>query len=224
MAILARGCDPVFTRKFLPGDPGDAHSRYIEAAVNGVLIASLYAPNGNPQHGPKFVYKLRWVKRLAVHSTELLSANVPVVLAGDFNVVPTEFEIYPTTSYSNNALVQPPARGAFQILQGQRWVDAIRDQPPSIPDRGLILSPCAAILPTNFQARPASAPKGAAVLLRKYGTLEQALQAGRFPAERKKSCCSINPSRQWIAVRHSPGYRRRRQISKPPQSSPRNGS
>ena len=99
VAILARGGDPIVTRTELPGDPDDAQARYIEAAVNGVLITSLYAPNGNPQPGPKFNYKLAWMDRLAAHAADLFAAGVPVVLAGDFNVVPTDRDIYPTKSY-----------------------------------------------------------------------------------------------------------------------------
>ena len=133
VAILARGCDPVVTRKALPGDSDDQQSRYIEAAVNGVLIASLYAPNGNPQPGPKFVYKLRWLERLAAHAADLLAAKVPVVLAGDYNVVPTGRDIYPTKSYADNALVQPEPRAAFQRLLRQGWLDAIRTLHPDEP-------------------------------------------------------------------------------------------
>ena len=93
VAILARGSEPIVTRTELPGDPGDTHARYIEAAVNGVLITSLYAPNGNPRPGPKFKYKLAWMDRLAAHAAELLATGVRAVLAGDFNVVPTGREI-----------------------------------------------------------------------------------------------------------------------------------
>jgi len=106
VAILARDGEPVVSRIALPGDPDDTQSRYIEAAVNGVLIATLYAPNGNPQPGPKFKYKLAWMKRLLAQATELYALDAPVVLAGDFNVVPTEADIYPTKSYAKNALVQ----------------------------------------------------------------------------------------------------------------------
>ena len=122
VAILARGCEPIVTRTELPGDPKDKQSRYIEAAVNGVLIASLYAPNGNPQPGPKFTYKLAWLERLARHALELYATGVPVVLAGDYNVVPTERDIYPTKSYADNALVQPESRAAFRRIldQGRR--------------------------------------------------------------------------------------------------------
>ena len=133
VAILARGCEPVLTRDTLPGDVDDKQARYIEAAVGGVLIASLYAPNGNPQPGPKFDYKLAWMKRLAKHAGELMAADVPVVLAGDFNVVPTERDIYPTSSYATNALVQPQSRAAFKRILDQGWVDAIRRLHPDAP-------------------------------------------------------------------------------------------
>ncbi len=126
VAILARGCEPVLTRNRLPGDSDDTQSRYIEAAVRGVLIATLYAPNGSPQPGPKFKYKLAWMKRLLAHATELYPLDAPVVLAGDFNVVPTDADIYPSKSYAKNALVQPEPRALFRRLLEQGWVDAIR--------------------------------------------------------------------------------------------------
>jgi exodeoxyribonuclease-3 len=133
VAILARDCEPVLTRTALPGDPGDKQSRYIEAAVKGVLIATLYAPNGNPQPGPKFKYKLAWMKRLLKHAAELYALDAPVVLAGDFNVVPTDADIYPTNSYAKNALVQPEPRALFRRLLDQGWVDAIRKMHPDTP-------------------------------------------------------------------------------------------
>ena len=133
VAILARACEPVVTRTQLPGDVTDTQSRYIEAAVHGVLIASLYAPNGNPQPGPKFDYKLAWMKRLAAHAAKLYAAGVPVVMAGDYNIVPTKDDIYPTTSYATNALVQPQSRKSFQRLLKQGWVDAIRIKHPAAP-------------------------------------------------------------------------------------------
>jgi exodeoxyribonuclease III len=126
VAILARGVTPVLIRTELPGDPGDAHSRYIEAAVRGLVLTSIYLPNGNPQPGPKFDYKLSWFQRLTRHAAGLHKSGVPVVLAGDYNVVPTEHDIYPTTSYAKNALVQPESRAAFQRLLAQGWTDAIR--------------------------------------------------------------------------------------------------
>jgi exodeoxyribonuclease III len=125
VAILAREGESVVTRTALPGDPADTQCRYIEAAVNGVLIATLYAPNGNPQPGPNFKYKLAWMKRLLAHAAELYALDAPVVLAGDYNVVPTDADIYPTKSYAKNALVQPEPRALFRILD-QGWIDAIR--------------------------------------------------------------------------------------------------
>ena len=130
VAILARGCEPVVTHTSLPGDPADTQSRYIEAAVNGVLIGTLYAPNGNPQPGPKFKYKLAWMERLIEHAAELYTLAAPVVLAGDYNVVPTDADIYPTKSYKDNALVQPEPRALFARLLDQGWIDAIRTLHP----------------------------------------------------------------------------------------------
>ncbi len=126
VAILARGAEPIVTQTELPGDPDDEQSRYIEAAVNGVIVTSLYAPNGNPQPGPKFAYKLKWMERLLRHAAELHEAGVPVVMAGDYNVVPTDSDIYPTKSYADNALLQPAPRALFRRLLDQGWVDAIR--------------------------------------------------------------------------------------------------
>ena len=121
------------TRTELPGDPADAQSRYIEAAVNGVLVASLYAPNGNPQPGPKFQYKLAWLARLAAHAADLHAADVPVVLAGDYNVVPTDRDIYPTKSWAKDALLQPESRAALRRILAPGWVDAIRTLHPDAP-------------------------------------------------------------------------------------------
>jgi exodeoxyribonuclease III len=133
VAILGRDCEPVVTRTGLPSDPDDTQSRYIEAAVNGVLIATIYAPNGNPQPGPKFKYKLAWMKRLLAHAADLCALDAPAILAGDFNVVPTDNDIYPTKSYANNALVQPEPRALFRKLLDQGWVDAIRTIHPDAP-------------------------------------------------------------------------------------------
>jgi exodeoxyribonuclease III len=130
VAILARGAEPVLTRTELPGDPSDKQARYIEAAVNGVIVTSIYAPNGNPQPGPKFDYKLAWHERLNAHAAELFAAGVPVVLAGDYNVVPEPRDIYTTKSYDGNALVQPASRAAFKELLDQGWIDAIRKTHP----------------------------------------------------------------------------------------------
>src|SRR5438477_2710019 len=126
VAILGRGAAPIVTRTELPGDPADAQSRYIEAAVSGVLVAYLYAPNGNPQQGPKFDYKLAWMKRFTRHAATLYKANIPVVLAGDTNIVPTDRDIYPTKSYDDDALLQPASRKAYARLLAQGWLDAVR--------------------------------------------------------------------------------------------------
>ena len=133
VAILARGVDPVGVRRELPGDRKDAEARYLEAAVNGILIGCLYAPNGNPQPGPKFDFKLAWLKRLIEHAQGLYASGAPVVLAGDYNVVPTESDIYPTRSYDDNALVQPKSRAAFRQLIDLGWTDAIRARHPTGP-------------------------------------------------------------------------------------------
>ena len=133
VAILARGATPVITRRALPGDPADDQARYIEAAVNGVLVASIYLPNGNPQPGPKFDYKLAWFERLIAHAGKLMAAGVPVVLAGDYNVVPTEADIWPGHHEQANALLQPQSRAAFQRLGEQGWTDALRARQPEGP-------------------------------------------------------------------------------------------
>jgi exodeoxyribonuclease-3 len=130
VAILARNRDVVVTRRRLPGDPTDRQARYIEAAVGGVVIACVYAPNGNPQPGPKYAYKLAWMKRLHKHAGGLLKSGAPVVIAGDFNIAPTPLDIYPTKSWNRDALVQPESRKAFAGLLGQGWTDAIRREKP----------------------------------------------------------------------------------------------
>jgi exodeoxyribonuclease-3 len=133
VAILAREREPILVRDALPGDPADAQSRYLEAAVGGVLVASIYLPNGNPQPGPKFAYKLDWFERLIAHAAGLIEADVPVVLAGDYNVVPSDLDIYPTKSWANDALLQPQSRAAFRRLLAQGWTDAVRTLHPSEP-------------------------------------------------------------------------------------------
>jgi exodeoxyribonuclease-3 len=117
---------PLVTRTALPGDDADTQARYIEAAVSGILVVSLYLPNGNPQPGPKFDYKLAWFSRLARHAAGLKKMGVPVVLAGDYNVVPTPEDIYPTKSYDKDALLQPQSRAAYRRLMQQGWTDATR--------------------------------------------------------------------------------------------------
>ncbi|WP_338831940.1 exodeoxyribonuclease III [Bradyrhizobium sp. 27S5] len=130
VAILARKAEPVLIRTALPGDRDDHEARYIEAAVRGIVVTSLYLPNGNPQPGPKFDYKLAWFKRLRAHAAKLLKQDVPVVLAGDYNVAPTPLDIYPTRSWDKDALIQPKSRAAFKALVDQGWCDAIRTMHP----------------------------------------------------------------------------------------------
>jgi exodeoxyribonuclease-3 len=135
VAILARGAEPVVSRRSLPGDTADTQGRYIEAAVGGVLVASLYLPNGNPHPGPKFDYKLAWFERLIRHAGSLFESGHPVVLAGDFNVVPTDDvkDIYSTRSWKDDALLQPEPREAWRRLLAQGWTDAIRKKHPTAP-------------------------------------------------------------------------------------------
>ena len=126
VAILARDLDIIPVRDMLPGDPADDHSRYLEAAVAGIVVCSLYLPNGNPQPGPKFDHKLRWFERLIAHAATLIDSRHPVIVAGDFNVVPTDFDIYNPRSWRKDALLQPESRASWQRLLDQGWVDAIR--------------------------------------------------------------------------------------------------
>ena len=131
VAILARGIAPVEIRRELPGDPGDDHSRYLEAAVNGIVVVCLYLPNGNPQPGPKFDYKLAWFERLIQHAAGLYKSGHPVVMAGDYNVVPTDFDIYNPRSWLKDALLQPESRECYQRLLQQGWIDSLRHLHPN---------------------------------------------------------------------------------------------
>jgi exodeoxyribonuclease-3 len=133
VAILARNAGPVLIRTELPGDPGDSEARYILAAVKGIIVTSIYLPNGNPQPGPKFDYKLEWFRRLRSHAAKFIKQEIPVVLAGDYNVAPTELDIYPTKSWDKDALIQPKSRAAFKSLVAQGWTDAIRHLHPTRP-------------------------------------------------------------------------------------------
>ncbi|GGE79207.1 exodeoxyribonuclease III [Sphingomonas prati] len=135
VAILARGTDPVETRRGLPDDPDPAQSRYLEAAVNGVIVASIYLPNGNPQPGPKFDYKLAWFDRLIDHAASLLATEHPVVLAGDYNVIPTSThdDTFSVRAMASDALLQPESQAAFRRLRFQGWTDAIRARHPNGP-------------------------------------------------------------------------------------------
>jgi len=130
VAILARGAKPVETRRGLPGDPNDVHSRYIEAAVNGVLIGCLYLPNGNPAPGPKFDYKLAWFARLTRYAAKLQKSKDPIVLAGDYNVMPTDIDVYKPERWVDDALFRPESRAAFHKLAKQGWTDAVRKLHP----------------------------------------------------------------------------------------------
>ena len=130
VAILSRLDEPVLTATSLPGEPADKQARYIEAAIDGVLIGCLYLPNGNPQPGPKFDYKLAWFKRLELHAKRLIETGAPVILSGDFNVAPTPLDIYPTKSWDNDALVHPKSRAAYARLLKQGWLDGIREKHP----------------------------------------------------------------------------------------------
>jgi len=133
VAVLARGVEPVEIRHELPGDPTDLHARYLEAAIDGVMVGCLYAPNGNPQPGPKFDYKLAWMDRMIDHARHLYGSGVPVVLAGDYNIVPTDFDIYSLRSYADDALVQPQSREKYRRMLDQGWMDAIRERHPDEP-------------------------------------------------------------------------------------------
>ena len=126
VAILSRNAQPQEIRRALPGDPEDIHSRYIEATVDGLLIGCLYLPNGNPAPGPKFDYKLAWFERLTKHAAELFASDQPVVLTGDYNVMPTELDVYKPERWVNDALFRPETRAAFKTLVEQGWTDAIR--------------------------------------------------------------------------------------------------
>ncbi len=130
VAILARGVDPVERLRGLPGDAADEQSRYLEAEAHGVVVGCLYLPNGNPQPGPKFDYKLAWFERLIEHARKLHGAGKAVVLAGDYNVVPTDFDIYDPKSWRKDALLQPQSRECYRRLLEQGWTDALRARHP----------------------------------------------------------------------------------------------
>jgi exodeoxyribonuclease-3 len=131
VAILSRDGNIQESRRGLPGDPEDLHSRYIEAIVNDVVIGCLYLPNGNPAPGPKFDYKLQWFDRLTAHAQDLLNRKIPVVLCGDYNVMPTEQDVYKPERWLDDALFRPETRAAFHNLLAQGWTDAIRKLYPT---------------------------------------------------------------------------------------------
>jgi exodeoxyribonuclease-3 len=130
VAILARSEAPQEIRNVLPGDDEDLHSRYIEAKVNGITIGCLYLPNGNPAPGPKFDYKLRWFERLQAHAASLLATGKPVILTGDYNVMPTELDVYKPERWGDDALFRPEVRAAYHSLVAQGWTDALRKLHP----------------------------------------------------------------------------------------------
>jgi exodeoxyribonuclease-3 len=130
VAILARAGQPIEIRRGLPGDPDDSQSRYLEAEIGELVVGCLYLPNGNPQPGPKFDYKLAWFERLNRHAETLLALERPVVLAGDYNVVPTDCDIYDPKHWRKDALLQPESRAAYRSLLDQGWTDALRSRHP----------------------------------------------------------------------------------------------
>ncbi|GHH12256.1 exodeoxyribonuclease III [Sphingomonas glacialis] len=130
VAILAKGQDPVERQRGLGGEPEDEHSRYLEAEIDGLVVASIYLPNGNPQPGPKFDYKLRWIDRLAARARVLLAEELPVVLAGDYNVIPNDDDTYSVRAMQDDALMQPESRAGFRTLVAQGWTDALRTRHP----------------------------------------------------------------------------------------------
>jgi exodeoxyribonuclease-3 len=130
VAILARGSEPVEIRRTLPGFESDEQSRYLEAAINGIVVGCLYLPNGNPQPGPKFDYKLAWFESFIQHAATLVNSQHPVVLCGDYNVVPTDEDIYDPRSWRKDALLQPQTRECYQRLLAQGWTDSIRQLHP----------------------------------------------------------------------------------------------
>jgi exodeoxyribonuclease-3 len=133
VAILAREAKMEETHRGLPGDPEDLHSRYIEARVSGITLASLYLPNGNPAPGPKFEYKLKWLERLQRHAASLLASGAPAILAGDFNVIPTDRDVYAPHRWVDDALFRPEVRDGYAQLIGQGWTDALRTCHPDEP-------------------------------------------------------------------------------------------
>ncbi len=131
VAVLARDVDPVERQRGLAGEPEDEHSRYLETEVGGVVIASIYLPNGNPQPGPKFDYKLRWIDRLRTRATALLDEERAVVLAGDYNVIANDDDVYSVRAMQEDALMQPESRAGYRTLLAQGWTDALRTRFPT---------------------------------------------------------------------------------------------
>ena len=133
VAILARGDAPTLRQVGLPDDPDDSHSRYIEAEAHGLIVASIYLPNGNPIGTDKFTYKLRWMERLRARAAALLAEERPVVMAGDYNVIPEDRDTFSRRAMANDALFQPESQAAFRALVLQGWTDALRAIHPTEP-------------------------------------------------------------------------------------------
>ncbi|KQN83924.1 exodeoxyribonuclease III [Sphingomonas sp. Leaf67] len=131
VAVLARGADPVERQRGLSGEPEDDHSRYLEAEVDGLIVASIYLPNGNPQPGPKFDYKLRWIDRLRDRAAALLAEERAVVLAGDYNVIPNDDDTFSVRAMQSDALMQPESRAGYRALLAQGWTDSLRTRFPN---------------------------------------------------------------------------------------------
>lgn len=131
VAVLARGVDPVERQRGLEGEPEDEHSRYLECEVFGLVIASIYLPNGNPQPGPKFDYKLRWIERLTRRAAVLLAEERPTILAGDYNVIPNDDDVFSVKAMASDALMQPESRAGYRRLVAQGWTDALRARHPN---------------------------------------------------------------------------------------------
>ena len=130
VALLSRVGTPVETRRALPSDPNLEQSRYIEAAICGIIVGNMYAPNGNPWPGPKFEYKLKWLDALSSHAKELLESAMPVILIGDYNVIPTDEDVYKPERWAKDALFAPNAREKYRALVDQGWTDAVRKMFP----------------------------------------------------------------------------------------------
>lgn len=131
VAILSKGEEPQNILVGLPGDPDDEHARYLEADVKGVRIASIYLPNGNPQPGPKFDYKLKWMERLRSHAAELMAREIPVLLIGDYNVIPRDIDTFSVRAMADDALMQPESRAAYRRMLGDGWTDALATHYPA---------------------------------------------------------------------------------------------
>jgi exodeoxyribonuclease-3 len=130
VAILAYGIEPIENTRVLPGDPDDIHSRYLEAVVGDLVVGCLYLPNGNPVPSAKFEYKLRWLQRLSCHASDLIASGTPSVLAGDYNVIPTDLDVYAPERWLDDALFRPEVRDAYRRLLGQGWMDTLRSLYP----------------------------------------------------------------------------------------------